>query len=177
MSTAGGPEDRPVDPQQLRRVAYHESGHAVVGYVLLGELPLECNVVALLAENRNGGTNWGDRLAWDENKAVTGDQKEREKGTSIAAMYLAGLCSTSEFWGTDPDESVHAHDDTAHARKIVAILRLELAETVPLDEPTLLAKKTLQDNAAIVHALAKSLIDRRTLSEPDLAKILAPSPT
>jgi ATP-dependent Zn protease len=92
------PERRAYSPEQLRTIAVHEAGHAVVGLVLGVEKLKHIEIDTTYAPNTKsqsaGGAEWS--LAWS-------GRRDRAYYANLIAMTLGGMASETVIYGGHSD--------------------------------------------------------------------------
>ncbi len=150
LLSAGGrrtPTARTARADDLQRLGYHESGHAVVAYALgipLSRVEIDVHSGAGFTERGNGGDMWTvqDAAAW-------------LYGGQVAEVQRFGFSRGA----VDDDEVLRGLDEASGGGK--------------LDQAHALARDTVAANWGAVVALADALIARRALDSYDVEKVLS----
>ena len=178
----GAPESvEEVPEEDLLATAYHEAGHTVIAEVLS---PESVSIVSVLAhiDCVKGITNyyqddsyWNDKTNMENRviallggKAATelvygktdvGSNRDIHRAFDIIDRFVDDYCSTS----FDSFER-HGNSDGLSARK-------DARMTYEIERFYAQAKKILVDNRAFLDAVAKALVEKKTLVSSDIQKI------
>jgi len=201
-----GPErkTRVMSDREKQRVAYHESGHTLVGHVLpladpvhkvsivsrgraLGwtlQLPTEdkynnsrSELMAKMAVLMGGRT--AEELVYDEQ--TTGASDDIEQATTLARRMVTEF-GMSEALGPirlgQGDREVFLGRDYAHQANYsdAVASRIDAEIRALVDEAHREARDILSAHREVLDGLAAALIEKETLDTEDLAGILGPLP-
>lgn len=183
------PKENVKDKEQLKLIAYHEVGHAIMGYILQ---PQSVHCVSIVPQGNAAGKmkmNLDDdvikkkeysedmlKIALSGMIAVrvmngemtTGNKSDIEKAISIATNML-----DEGFYGTEYLSFVVNKDDYSGARfssditnkrglKIIEILNVAINDV----------EHILQENKDLVERLAVQLVEKRELSNKEIIEII-----
>jgi cell division protease FtsH len=184
---------------EKRNTAYHEAGHAVCAIKTPGCDPLHKVTIVprgralglaftLPAEGRYSSTRrqlgavrvmtYGGRvseeLIFGHDTVTTGAANDIQKATSLARRYVSqwGLSdAVGPMLVGDNEQEVFLGRELSHRREVsektAQLVDAEVAKL--LTESYERAKKTLEDNIDLLHAIAGALLDRETLTSDDIA--------
>ncbi|HET7621483.1 MAG TPA: ATP-dependent zinc metalloprotease FtsH [Gemmatimonadaceae bacterium] len=184
---------------EKRNTAYHEAGHAVCAIKTPGCDPLHKVTIVprgralglaftLPAEDRYSitrqqleamlvmtyGGRVSEELIFGHDKVTTGAANDIQKATSLARRYVSqwGLSdAVGPMLVGDNEQEVFLGRELSHRREVSE----KTAQLVDAEVSKLLtdsyerAKKTLEDNIDLLHAIAGALLDRETLTSDDIA--------
>lgn len=183
------PKENVKDKEQLKLIAYHEVGHAIMGYILQ---PQSVHCVSIIPQGNAAGKlkmNLDDdvikkkeysedmlKIALSGMIAVrvmngemtTGNKSDIEKAISIATNML-----DEGFYGTEYLSFVVNKDDYSGARfssditnkrglKIIEILNVAINDV----------EHILQENKDLIERLAVQLVEKRELSNKEIIEII-----
>src|SRR6266511_2498413 len=160
-----GPErkTRVISEKEKRVIAYHESGHALVGHALPNTDPV--HKVSIISRGRALG--WTLALPVEDKFLVT-----RSEMIDQLAMLLGGRVA-EELWFLDP--STGASDDIEKATQLA---RKMVCEYGMSDRLGSLVLGTKQENVFLGrdfgHQMVEVLMEKETITKEELAQILAP---
>src|SRR5437763_5329992 len=200
----GGPErkTRLISDKEKRVIAYHESGHALVGHVLpnadpihkvsiiprgraLGwtlSLPTEDKYLVTRSELRDDlamllGGRTAEELIFED--PTTGAQDDIEKATQIARAMVTEY-GMSDLLG--PQQLGQKHGEVFLGRdfghqpnysdQVAASIDGEIRRLI--DEAHVEARQILPIHRATLDSLAAALIERETLDTPEVMEVLGP---
>jgi cell division protease FtsH len=184
---------------EKRNTAYHEAGHAVCAIKTPGCDPLHKVTIVprgralglaltLPAEDRYSitrqqheamlvmtyGGRVSEELIFGHDKVTTGAANDIQKATSLARRYVSqwGLSdAVGPMLVGDNEQEVFLGRELSHRREVsektAQLVDAEVAKL--LTESYERAKKTLEDNIDLLHAIAGALLDRETLTSDDIA--------
>ncbi len=184
---------------EKRNTAYHEAGHAVCAIKTPGCDPLHKVTIVprgralglaftLPAEDRYSitrqqleamlvmtyGGRVSEELIFGHDKVTTGAANDIQKATSLARRYVSqwGLSdAVGPMLVGDNEQEVFLGRELSHRREVsektAQLVDAEVAKL--LNESYERAKKTLEDNIDLLHALAGALLERETLTSDDIA--------
>ncbi|HEY9428270.1 MAG TPA: ATP-dependent zinc metalloprotease FtsH [Gemmatimonadaceae bacterium] len=184
---------------EKRNTAYHEAGHAVCAIKTPGCDPLHKVTIVprgralglaftLPAEDRYSitrqqleamlvmtyGGRVSEELIFGHDKVTTGAANDIQKATSLARRYVSqwGLSdAVGPMLVGDNEQEVFLGRELSHRREVsektAQLVDAEVAKL--LTESYDRAKKTLEDNIDLLHAIAGALLDRETLTSDDIA--------
>jgi len=201
-----GPErkSRVITPKEKEIIAYHEAGHALVGYLLPnGDPPFKISIVSrgmaggftrfLPEEDRHlmSRSQFQDMLAATLGGHVaeelilgemtTGPQNDIEQATRIARQMVTQW-GMSERLGPRTfgrkEELVFLGREIAEQRNYSEKVAEEIDEEVRriIDRAYHTAKKVLTENRAKLDAIVKRLLEEETIEGEDLTRLLAATP-
>ncbi|MEZ5100782.1 MAG: AAA family ATPase [Thermoleophilia bacterium] len=180
--------------EQLRIVAYHELGHALVGHMVDGPEPV---LVTTIPSGRSLG-----RAFFAEEDVAT---PTRAQLLGVAARALGGRAAEEVALGTLTAGA--AQDLVVAERVVLELLRTGLSEATTLaaleeyavtdgvtrdgwrsertrtevgellQEAYVVAEAIVREHLPRLHAAAQRLIEARLLSGPELAELFGPRPT
>ncbi len=187
---------------EKRNTAYHEAGHAVCAIKTPGCDPLHKVTIVprgralglaftLPEEDRYSitrqqleamlvmtyGGRVSEELIFGHDKVTTGAANDIQKATSLARRYVSqwGLSdAVGPMLVGDNEQEVFLGRELSHRREVSE----KTAQLVDTEVSRLLtesyerAKKTLEDNIDLLHAIAGSLLDRETLTSDDIAILI-----
>jgi len=184
---------------EKRNTAYHEAGHAVCAIKTPGCDPLHKVTIVprgralglaftLPAEDRYSitrqqleamlvmtyGGRVSEELIFGHDKVTTGAANDIQKATSLARRYVSqwGLSdAVGPMLVGDNEQEVFLGRELSHRREVsektAQLVDAEVAKL--LTESYERAKKTLEDNIDLLHAIAGALLERETLTSDDIA--------
>ncbi|HET7552378.1 MAG TPA: ATP-dependent zinc metalloprotease FtsH [Gemmatimonadaceae bacterium] len=184
---------------EKRNTAYHEAGHAVCAIKTPGCDPLHKVTIVprgralglaftLPAEDRYSitrqqleamlvmtyGGRVSEELVFGHDKVTTGAANDIQKATSLARRYVSqwGLSdAVGPMLVGDNEQEVFLGRELSHRREVsektAQLVDAEVAKL--LTESYERAKKTLEDNIDLLHAIAGALLERETLTSDDIA--------
>jgi cell division protease FtsH len=188
--------------EEKRLTAYHEAGHAVCALKVPGNDPLHKVTIVprgralglaftLPAEDRYSITRqqleailvmtYGGRVAeelvFGHDRVTTGAANDIQKATTLARRYVAqwGL---SDVIGPvlvgDNEQEVFLGRELGHRREVsektAQLVDAEVGKL--LNESFNRARSTLEENVALLHAVAGALLERETLTAEDMVYLL-----
>jgi len=187
---------------EKRNTAYHEAGHAVCAIKTPGCDPLHKVTIVprgralglaftLPEEDRYSitrqqleamlvmtyGGRVSEELIFGHDKVTTGAANDIQKATSLARRYVSqwGLSdAVGPMLVGDNEQEVFLGRELSHRREVSE----KTAQLVDAEVSKLLtesyerAKKTLEDNIDLLHAIAGALLDRETLTSDDIAILI-----
>ena len=175
----GGRRERRVTPEQKRLTAVHEAGHAVVTHVLVPGVSV--NSVTIIARDRyEGATHFGidgnnaeqdavqvrgliggalaGRVAQQvlicENSLDTGAEDDIAKATELAMKAVM-------TWGLDPVIGNRCVNLKTTSKSLI-----DERVKAWIDEGTASARKTIEENRALVESLVERLLTEYTVRDP-----------
>ncbi len=188
---------------EKRNTAYHEAGHAVCAIKTPGCDPLHKVTIVprgralglaftLPEEDRYSitrqqveamlvmtyGGRVSEELIFGHDKVTTGASNDIQKATSLARRYVSqwGLSdAVGPMLVGDNEQEVFLGRELSHRREVSE----KTAQLVDAEVSKLLtesyerAKKTLEDNMDLLHAIAGALLERETLTSDDIAILVA----
>jgi len=184
---------------EKRNTAYHEAGHAVCAIKTPGCDPLHKVTIVprgralglaftLPVEDRYSitrqqleamlvmtyGGRVSEELIFGHDKVTTGAANDIQKATSLARRYVSqwGLSdAVGPMLVGDNEQEVFLGRELSHRREVsektAQLVDAEVAKL--LTESYERAKKTLEDNIDLLHAIAGALLERETLTSDDIA--------
>ncbi len=187
---------------EKRNTAYHEAGHAVCAIKTPGCDPLHKVTIVprgralglaftLPEEDRYSitrqqleamlvmtyGGRVSEELIFGHDKVTTGAANDIQKATSLARRYVSqwGLSdAVGPMLVGDNEQEVFLGRELSHRREVsektAQLVDAEVAKL--LTESYDRAKKTLEDNIDLLHAIAGALLDRETLTSDDIAILI-----
>jgi hypothetical protein len=166
-----------------RATSLHEAGHAVVGYAIAGDLPLQVSIGAQIRQSSLGSTHVVGWCPYGHDsifgRVINFATAPPEETIAFAAQMLAGQTAEMVFDGDDYRLGSSLDDQASgiHALKSLLELRLDLDDR---DSPKTLCTltlqavaKTLESNRTTVERIAAALIERRSLSRAEIAAMVA----
>ena len=201
-----GPErkTRVMSDKEKLRIAYHESGHAIVGHVLPNADPI--HKVSIVARGRalgltytlpveekynNSRSELRDRIAMllggrsaEElifEEPTTGAYDDIEKATQIARAMVTEY-GMSEVLGPQQlgqkDGEVFLGRDFGHQRNYSdeVAARIDAEIRAIIDHGHQEARAILANHRDVLDRMATALVERETLDTPELDEILGPLP-
>jgi cell division protease FtsH len=193
-----------ITPEDKRKTAYHESGHAVIGCVLPGCDPV--HKVTVIPRGRALGTTWalpetdryslyrdqmlaqicmlfGGRVAEEVfiGNISTGASNDFERATNIAREMVTRYGMSEALgpmvYGENDAEVFLGRSITTH--KNVSEATMQKVDTEIrriIDEQYALARKILTENRDKVEAMTAALLEWETLDAEQIADIMAGKP-
>jgi ATP-dependent Zn protease len=151
-----------------KATAYHEAGHAVIGY-LVGETLEYITIIPT-------GDAWGHtvhkRLGEDSDPAYSEDDEKDIRLENVSMMHLAGRAAEELFSGAEV--TTGSEEDTEQA--IVDLLYIWPPREIEtqIDRLRAEAKELLQkpENWHAIEILSRTLLDRRRLDGPEACNIV-----
>jgi len=174
-----GPERRTMimTDKQKESTAYHEAGHAIVGYLVPEHDPV--HKVTIIPRGRALGVTFflpeGDQIS------ITGASNDIKVATNIARNMvtqwgfsdkLGPILYTEDegevFLGRSMAKAKHMSDETAHAidEEVRAIVNRNYAR----------ARQILIDNMDILHAMKDALVKYETIEEEQIKQLMNREP-
>lgn len=181
--------------------AYHEAGHAIVGYVLPDSDPV--HKVTIIPRGGTGGVTWflppedksytsivefkdilaramGGRIAeeliYGKDRVTTGAGSDLRKATEIARDMVIeqGMGATLRDQVFHEDNGGMVFDKITHDRPYSDATADKIDADVKklLEEATYRARSVIEKNRSALDALAKALLESETLEEDQVAEIL-----
>jgi cell division protease FtsH len=193
-----------ITPEDKKKTAYHESGHAIIGMILPGCDPV--HKVTVIPRGRALGLTWalpeqdryslykdqmlaqiamlfGGRVAEEifVGNVSTGASNDFERATNIARDMVTryGMSETlgPMVYGEDDGEVFIGRAITTHKNLSDATMQKVDAEIRRIiDEQYALAKKILEDNRSKVEAMTAALLEWETIDAEQIADIMADRP-
>jgi cell division protease FtsH len=190
-----------ITPEDKKKTAYHESGHAIIGMTLPGCDPV--HKVTVIPRGRALGLTWalpeqdryslykdqmlaqiamlfGGRVAEEifVGNVSTGASNDFERATNIARDMVTryGMSETlgPMVYGEDDSEVFIGRSITTHKSLSDATMQKVDAEIRRIiDEQYALAKKILEDNRDKVEAMTAALLEWETIDAEQIADIMA----
>jgi cell division protease FtsH len=184
---------------ERRLTAYHEAGHAICAIKVAGNDPLhkvtivprgralglaftlpEDDRVSITRQQLEArlvmsyGGRTAEELVFGRDRVTTGAASDIQQATAIARRYVTqwGL---SEAIGPvlvgDNEQELFLGREIQHRREVseqtAQVVDSEVKRVI--EEAYARAKKTLQDNIDLLHAVAAALLERETLTREDFA--------
>jgi cell division protease FtsH len=193
-----------ITPEDKKKTAYHESGHAIIGSVLPGCDPV--HKVTVIPRGRALGVTWampeqdkyslykdemlaqiamlfGGRVAEElfVGNISTGASNDFERATQIARDMVTryGMSETMGpmVYGENEGEVFVGRSITTHKNLSDATMqKVDLEVRRIIDEQYALAKKILEENRDKVEAMTKALLEWETIDSEQIADIMAGRP-
>lgn len=182
----GGEQDEASDPEDLKVIAYHEAGHALITKLLTHDEVSKVSVIG----STSGALGFTMRYSNKDGALIS--KKEMEQ--SLMVLY-AGRAAEQCFFGNTEDITTGASDDLRHASELIkeylttygmgkdSVLNLAVFNGVSnasiAKEAQELAHRLYQEAVAILTAhrdlldkIAEALVKRKVLDAKDLEEIL-----
>ncbi|HEU4988221.1 MAG TPA: ATP-dependent zinc metalloprotease FtsH, partial [Gemmatimonadaceae bacterium] len=187
---------------ERRLTAYHEAGHAICGIKTLGNDPLhkvtivprgralglaftlpEDDRVSITRQQIEAGLvmafggRTAEELIFGHERVTTGAASDIQKATSIARRYVTqwGLSDAiGPILVGDNEHDLFLGREIQHRREVSE----QTAQLVDAEVKRVInrayerAKKTLEENVELLHAVAASLLERETLTREDIAVLM-----
>ncbi len=195
-----GPErkSKVMNEQERKITAYHEAGHAIVGHVLPDSDPV--HKVTIIPRGRTGGVTWflppedrsykniyelkdtlaramggrvAERMIFGEDGITTGASSDLQNIAELARSMV-----TEEGMGTKLRDQVFNTNEVNFFGDRAKIYSEKTSEVIDAEIETLSkeagarAEAVLKANKKYLDALAKALLDKETLEEDEVKKIL-----
>ena len=185
--------------EERRLTAYHEAGHAICAMRVTGNDPLhkvtivprgralglaftlpEDDRVSITRQQLEANLvmSYGGRVAeeliFGHDRVTTGAASDIQKATAIARRYVTqwGLSDAiGPILVGDNEQELFLGREIQHRREVseqtAQVVDSEVKRVI--EEAYARAKKTLQDNIDLLHAVAAALLERETLTREDFA--------
>ena len=190
----GGLEKRSIiiSPSEKRTIAFHEAGHATVGWILPNANPLL--KVTIIPRGRSLGAAWylpeerqltsteqmmdemaatmGGRAAEEiiNNRLTTGDLSDLEKATKQAYAMVAYLGMSKEIGSISFFDSSDSYSfNKPYSEKTAELIDIEAKKLV--DQACETAKRVLRENMENFTKLAELLLEREVIFSEDMEAI------
>jgi cell division protease FtsH len=193
-----------ITPEDKKKTAYHESGHAIIGSVLPGCDPV--HKVTVIPRGRALGVTWampetdrhslykdqmlaqitmlfGGRVAEEifVGNVSTGASNDFERATGIArdmvTRYGMSEALGPMVYGENEGEVFLGRSITTHKNMADATMqKVDLEIRRIIDEQYALAKKILEDNRDKVEAMTAALLEYETIDSQQIGDIMAGRP-
>ena len=182
----GGEQDEASDPEDLKVIAYHEAGHALITKLLTHDEVSKVSVIG----STSGALGFTMRYSNKDGALIS--KKEMEQ--RLMVLY-AGRAAEQCFFGNSEDITTGASDDLRRASELIreylttygmgkdSVLNLAVFNGVSTasiaKEAQELAHRLYQETVAILTAhrdlldkIAEELVKRKVLDAKDLEEIL-----
>lgn len=201
-----GPERRSmiITPEEKRKTAYHESGHAIIGSLLPGCDPV--HKVTVIPRGRALGLTWSlpekDRFSVYRNQMLaqicmafggrvaeelftddvsTGASNDFERATAMARDMVTRYGMSDKLgpmvYGENDGEVFLGRSVTQHKNVSEATMQqVDVEIRSILDEQYALAKKLLDENRDKVEAMTNALLDWETIDAEQIGDIMDGKP-
>ena len=201
-----GPERKSmiITPEEKRKTAYHESGHAIIGSLLPGCDPV--HKVTVIPRGRALGLTWSlpekDRFSVYRNQMLaqicmafggrvaeelftddisTGASNDFERATSMARDMVTRYGMSDKLgpmvYGENDGEVFLGRSVTQHKNVSEATMQqVDVEIRSILDEQYALAKKLLDENRDKVEAMTNALLEWETIDAEQIEDIMAGKP-
>ncbi|MEP7069890.1 MAG: cell division protein FtsH, partial [Usitatibacter sp.] len=193
-----------ITPEDKKKTAYHESGHAIIGSVLPGCDPV--HKVTVIPRGRALGVTWslpemdryslyrdqmlaqismlfGGRVAEELfiGNVSTGASNDFERATQIARDMVTRYGMSDSLgpmtYGENEGEVFVGRSITTHKNMSDATMqKVDLEIRRIIDEQYNLARKILEDNRDKVEAMTNALLEWETLDSEQIKDIMAGRP-
>ena len=183
------PKDNVKSDEQLKLVAYHEVGHALMGYILQ---PEDVHYVSIIPQGNAAGKvkmNADDDVVKTKEyyeglikiglagmlavRVMTGTMSSGNKSDLEKAVTVAGTMMDEGFYGFE-NLSVTINKDTygesRYARDLTESRGAKLMEI--LNTASADVEKVLQANKELLERLATKLVEKRELSNRELVEMM-----
>lgn len=197
-----GPERKStiMPPDELKNTAYHEAGHALIGYLLPKCDPV--HKVTIVPRGQALGLTMslpeGDRYGYDSeymlsqismlfggriaeevfmNQMTTGASNDFKRATQMARQMVT-LYGMSDALGpmvyAEPDDEMPFGRSTVKTNSVSEATMQKVDEEVRriIDEQYVAARKLIEDNKDKMHAMVKALLEWETIDSDQLDDIM-----
>jgi cell division protease FtsH len=193
-----------ITPEDKKKTAYHESGHAIIGSVLKGCDPV--HKVTVIPRGRALGVTWAlpelDRYSLYRDQMMaqicmlfggraaeelfigdvsTGASNDFERATQIARDMVTRYGMSESLgpmvYGENDGEVFVGRSITTHKNMSDAtMLKVDVEIRRIIDEQYALARKILEDNREKVEIMTQALLDWETIDSDQIKDIMAGKP-
>lgn len=193
-----------IQPEEKRKTAYHESGHAIIGELLPGCDPV--HKVTIIPRGRALGVTWSlpeqDRFSWYKDQMLaqitmlfggrvaedlftgqisTGASNDFERATSIARDMVTRYGMSDKMgpmvYGENEGEVFLGRSVTTHKNLSEATMQqVDVEIRRILDEQYSLAVKLLDENRDKVETMTNALMEWETIDREQIRDIMEDRP-